>query len=58
MKMSTKNFLKKYDEFTKKKYNSNELDTSILNIAKAVKKPSHISIDEKTKNLILNHTIT
>ena len=47
MKMSTKNFLKKYDEFTKKKYNSNELDTSILNIAKAVKKPSLISIDEK-----------
>ncbi len=47
MKMSTKDFLKKYDEFMNKKYNSNELDKSILNIAKAVKKQSHISIDEK-----------
>ena len=47
MKMLTKDFLKKYDEFVNKKYNSNELDKSILNIAKAVKKQSHISIDEK-----------
>ena len=31
----------------KKENSSNELDTSILNIAKAVKKPSLISIDEK-----------
>ncbi len=47
MRISTKDFLKKYDEFMNKKDNSNELDTSILNIAKAVKKPSLISIDEK-----------
>ncbi len=47
MKISTKNFLKRYDEFMKKENSSNELDTSILNIAKAVKKPSLISIDEK-----------
>ncbi len=43
MKMLTKDFLKKYDEFV----NTNELDTSFLNIAKAVKKPSVVSIDEK-----------
>ena len=47
MKIATKDFLKRYDEFMKKEDNSNGLDTSILNIAKAVKKPSLISIDEK-----------
>ena len=47
MKMSTKDFLNRYDEFMNEKDNSNELDTSIINIAKAVKKPSLISIDEK-----------
>lgn len=53
MKMSTKDFLKKYDEFTNKKDNSNEIDASVINIAKAVKKPSFLSIDEKEfKNYI------
>ena len=51
MKMTTKDFLNRYDEFMNEKDNSNELDTPILNIAKAVKKPSLISIDEiKFKN--------
>ena len=47
MKMSTKDFLKRYDEFMNKKDNSNEIDTPILIIAKSVKKPRLISIDEK-----------
>ena len=45
MKMTTKDFLNRYDEFMNEKDNSNELDTPILNITKAVKSPKRLPKD-------------